>query len=139
MILSKSPSLSNSSATINSNSHSPLIAQPYKKVIVPEVTTPVISWENLETICPQSLSQKSMNNNHEIHASSTHDLADRSISCPDGNVLRKVASITAESLGIRAINFSDETNNNSITIQKIEFKSLLSDTKFDLKHVEKFE
>ncbi|XP_075680113.1 formin protein cappuccino isoform X2 [Dermatophagoides pteronyssinus] len=151
LILSKSSGttgLSNSSATINSNnSHSPLIAQPYRKVVVPEVKTPVISWENLDRIngiCSQKLSQ---NNHSNQQSCSTHDLAiDRSISCPDGNVLRKVASITAESLGIKTGNFlneSDSINNNNInnlfTGQRQEFKSLLADTKFDLKNVEKFE
>lgn len=139
---------SNSSvAAVNSNSHSPLIAQPYKKVVVPEVTTPVISWEDLGTIggnWTQILPQRPINNqNLQNQASSTHDLADRSISCPDGNVLRKVASITAGSLGIRAINFSNEANfinnNENNKTERIEFRSLLAGTKFDLKQVEKFE
>lgn len=110
---------------------SPLTAQQYKKVVVPELTSPMkISFDDL------AIDSKSLLN--EID----------SRSCPDGNVLRKVASITAGSLGIRPIN--EYTGSNLSTGSglistgqrketKINFKSLLNGCKFDLKSLEKFE
>lgn len=95
--------------------------QQYKKVVVPELTSPVTALDIEETF------------------DRAQDVPDRSAYCPDGNVLRRVASITAESFGIKPTNFCTPFDSSSERKEKIVSKDLLTHSKFDLKSFEKFE
>ncbi|KPM07751.1 hypothetical protein QR98_0062510 [Sarcoptes scabiei] len=119
-----------SSTTLNT---SPLTAEQYIKVIVPEVTSPIKL--NSNDLNPNVYAQNFIENS-----------IDQSEQYTDCNVLRKVAELTAESLGVKANHFKHQTKNynakdhfvcrkNSI----IEFQSMLKGLKFDLKNSAEFE
>ena len=99
-----------------------------KKVVVPELSSPVTGL-NIENVFEKAIIDQ---NNDRV-------LSD---SCPDGNVLRKVASLTAESFGIKTglvLNISATDINITKKELKIPCKNYLSSTKFDLKSFQKFE
>lgn len=133
---------------------SPLTAQQYKKVVVPKLTSPMkISFDDLAIdLNADKSSPSKLLSSLSINSKSLLLNEIDNQSCPDGNVLRKVASITAGSLGIRPTNEffttnsssgSENLNTNNNNIQKndtkLNFKSLLNGSKFDLKSLEKFE
>lgn len=94
------------------------IVKQYRKVVVPELSSPVTAL--------------SIQNAFEKASIEETDRA----SCVDSNVLRKVASITAESLGVKTTSSGVKDVRKE---SKISPKHLLANCKFDLKSFQKFE
>ena len=110
-----------SSLTTNSNAATTIPITKFQtqiihKVVVPELSSPVSSL-NLEA---------------------SFEKASNVDNCPDGNVLRKVASLTAEQFNIKSSSGSN-VNQQSSNETKLVCKHLLANCRFDLKSFVQFE